>query len=568
MIQGQTKSWIPGAIAIAVLSAVAVPSVVGQELRLFRKYDSVQKLARRIDRLERHIEEYGSVTAKQPDVWGEARLTKHRSEIERELREKVETFNQNMNAAISRSDQAFIAQSIALQGAISGRSAISTSLIDNSDDTQTAITLPSAPTTSVFGAELQRSEGRGTDGFKNGEAIGLEPTTVTNQHYRYLQHLMALRRRNEGDDTADSPGYSLNLMRIPVSVLPGRKTRKGYGAEVTFTVSPSISEELLATTFRDLVINDLVDQLALPVVRIAEAAPDVVEAMSKLRPTLKAAVEKLDELSPGEKSAARVKLERWLTASGKERFSISDLISVRSAYAEFIKESKDRLALREQDLAAIRNVFQQDPQMWGVLIDRLELPSYSPEGRLNLVSRLQGVSNDVAQASVAAKTAGFELAYSGVTRQYSTIQSLGLAAAAGPPAPAMAQRASDAIATATAAQRAGQSLQVDQAEALKTLRELVADASSTKLKIEQSLGPIDVVLASAVPHTSSHRRQARFSLPSSQLLGVYGRRTLIKLGDALEKSFRYGNQPVIHLVDAQDFIRAELEGAYLSLIHI
>lgn len=82
--------------------------------------------------------------------------------------------------------------------------------------------------------------------------------------------LNQIRRTNEGDDTADSPGYSLNLVRIPVSILPGKKTRAGYGAEVTFTLSPILGEELLPSTYRTLVLNDLSDQLGFPLVRVLE----------------------------------------------------------------------------------------------------------------------------------------------------------------------------------------------------------------------------------------------------------------------------------------------------------
>ena len=47
------------------------------------------------------------------------------------------------------------------------------------------------------------------------------PSLMVAQKKRYLDFLNQIRRENEGDDTADSPGYSLNLVRIPVSVLPG-----------------------------------------------------------------------------------------------------------------------------------------------------------------------------------------------------------------------------------------------------------------------------------------------------------------------------------------------------------
>jgi hypothetical protein len=45
---------------------------------------SVMALAHDLDCLEAHLERYGSVVAKQPDVWGQARMTKHREEYEKE----------------------------------------------------------------------------------------------------------------------------------------------------------------------------------------------------------------------------------------------------------------------------------------------------------------------------------------------------------------------------------------------------------------------------------------------------------------------------------------------------
>jgi hypothetical protein len=94
------------------------------------------------------------------------------------------------------------------------------------------------------------------------EPLSLEPTLHLDQLSRYLNHLNELRRVNEGDDSADSPGYALNLVRIPVSILPGGRTRKGHGAEITVIAEPCLGDDLLPTTFKNLVINDLVDMIA------------------------------------------------------------------------------------------------------------------------------------------------------------------------------------------------------------------------------------------------------------------------------------------------------------------
>jgi hypothetical protein len=96
------------------------------------------------------------------------------------------------------------------------------------------------------------------------DAVALEPTVHLDQLSRYLHHLHALRRVNEGDDSADAPGYELALVRIPVSVMPGELTDAGHGAEITFTAEPVLGDDLLPTTFRSLVINDLIDVIAPP----------------------------------------------------------------------------------------------------------------------------------------------------------------------------------------------------------------------------------------------------------------------------------------------------------------
>src|SRR5262249_16530843 len=145
----------------------------------------------------------------------------------------------------------------------------STSSANTVTPTPIQVPTPEIPT-SVFGAfdNIKRNEARlaqpigFTDLAKGG--LALEPSVYLDQKARYLNHLQELRRINEGDDTADSPGYSLNLVRVPISVLPGKQTDRGYGAEVTMTLTPYLSDELLPTTFRNLIINDLVDQIGVP----------------------------------------------------------------------------------------------------------------------------------------------------------------------------------------------------------------------------------------------------------------------------------------------------------------
>jgi hypothetical protein len=240
------------------------------------KDPSVMTLAHDLDELEEHIDKYGSVVAKQPDVWGQARLQMHREQVEKILADRLDKFQETLQGSLSRSDQAYLADALALSAAVSsgtaGAAPPRVAVNNNTANSAAATPVPvpaATPQTEVFAGfgNISRTGVQGPLNIPFAVAktgLSLEPTELLDQLNRYLQHLNELRRINEGDDTADSPGYSLNLVRIPVSVLPGKKTYQGYGAEVTMTLTPYLSDELLPTTFRNLVVNDLVDQLGLP----------------------------------------------------------------------------------------------------------------------------------------------------------------------------------------------------------------------------------------------------------------------------------------------------------------
>ena len=260
---------------------------------------SAEALAVEIQKLEKHIDWFGTIVAKQPDVWGQARLMKHRSEFEKKLADELGNFSEKLQGSISRSDQAFLASAFSLSAAASGspavqlpqsastsnliatrqRAALKAAGVTNpTPDQFTSVTSPTTiqpPSTNDaaglidnFDTEkvIQRSD------IKSGQLLGfgdskiaLEPTEHLDQLSSYINHLHEIRRINEGDDTSASPGYALHLVRIPVSILPGSKTRKGYGAEITVTATPYLGRDLLPTTFRNLVIKDLVDQLSTPI---------------------------------------------------------------------------------------------------------------------------------------------------------------------------------------------------------------------------------------------------------------------------------------------------------------
>jgi hypothetical protein len=226
------------------------------------KTPDVREIAAEIDRLEKHIEKYGSVVPKHADVWGEARLMMYRQEFERVMRPDAYKFDASIQATVSTSDQAYLANAFSLQAAVSGgktASVIDVSKLVSSDViARDKLVQPSTI------ANYVTPTGK----------LALEPTLLEDQKKRYLDHLHQLRRINEGDDNADSPGYALNLMRIPVSVLTGLCTQNGYGAECAITATPHLPDDLLPETFKNLVVNDLVGVLTLPITRVIETVKD------------------------------------------------------------------------------------------------------------------------------------------------------------------------------------------------------------------------------------------------------------------------------------------------------
>jgi hypothetical protein len=282
------RPLLPALLAVACLAA---PAAAGELGRVFRGLAAplkavhrqppppgidpcVEDLAARIAWLESHIDAYGSIVAKQPDVWGQSRLTRYRVEYEEQMRRQLGMFSVQTTASIRRSDQAFLGMALAVQSASGRRRRADEVPVPEVATGNSVITSIQGllPTTNEAAGRADPVVIARTAPFAavpdpaalpfDAEPLGLEPTIHLDQMSRYLDHLAQLRRINEGDDSADSPGYALNLIRIPVSILPGKHTRKGHGAEITVTAEPLLGEDLLPVTFRSLVINDLVDMIA------------------------------------------------------------------------------------------------------------------------------------------------------------------------------------------------------------------------------------------------------------------------------------------------------------------
>ena len=110
--------------AMAIIAQIMLPtsSRAGKFRNPFRKKTTVEKLAKEIDDLEKHIDTYGSVVAKHPSVWGEARLTKHRHEFEKEMAKELDKFKETIQANIKRSDDAFLTQTLSISQAAAAAS--------------------------------------------------------------------------------------------------------------------------------------------------------------------------------------------------------------------------------------------------------------------------------------------------------------------------------------------------------------------------------------------------------------------------------------------------------------
>ncbi|MCA9080968.1 MAG: hypothetical protein KDA58_10445, partial [Planctomycetaceae bacterium] len=292
---------------LAIL-AVAITSIVPPQLAWsgwpFGE-TTVVRLAKSIDRLEKHLDQYGTVVAKDPDVWGEARLTKYRQDYEEQMKGQLTEFKSTINGAISRSDQAFLSSAFALQAAISGRGAqrrvptrsVGPDGTTTITQTYTDLAIPGPTDATELKsnplAQTQPSAKQEILGFAHPDGtdvkgVALEPTVFLDQMSRYLNHLNQLRRVSDGDDKSDAPGYGLHLVRLPISVLPGKKTREGYGAEVTVIAKPHLHDQLLQETFRGLVINDLVDQWSFPLAKFLDdpKAAEILERPVLCEPEL------------------------------------------------------------------------------------------------------------------------------------------------------------------------------------------------------------------------------------------------------------------------------------------
>lgn len=220
---------------------------------------SLARAERMIDALDKDMTAAGTIGVKSPDVWGRDRLAKFRSEYEIQMSQWAKSdFKGVVNASISRTEAAARGVSIAAgladpEATIAVTNKDSMSLLSNFGGAGGA----AAPAKAVpEPAPAPLADPAAASGL-------LEPTIVLDEHSQYLNHLNQLRRINSGDDLSNRPGYALYLVRIPVTLSPGPKSRRGHGAIITVSAKSLMTKDTMRYALRNAVVNETVESLSL-----------------------------------------------------------------------------------------------------------------------------------------------------------------------------------------------------------------------------------------------------------------------------------------------------------------
>ncbi|GEM_PF-2985092 len=219
--------------------------------------DSLLAFAHEITKLEDDILNDGTITAKAPDVWGDANLMAFIQEYDLLMKQEASKFDATLSAFIARSDQYTLQSTTSLGMALSNGQNVAAPAPQVPTVAATLVDLPDE-NTQAFGFLKAAIHGfQPASDFK----LAIEPNEQLRQESTYILVNQALRRRNAGDDNTQAPGYGLYKFHIPISVLPGRHTARGYSAVATFRARLVVDETNLRTTIPKLAIAELVDNL-------------------------------------------------------------------------------------------------------------------------------------------------------------------------------------------------------------------------------------------------------------------------------------------------------------------
>ena len=241
---------------------------------------TVTELCYRLDCLAEEMRDDGLIVLKQPDVFSQARMTRFRNDFENQMSSDLANFHLVLAARISRLDSATTTQTTSLGAALAapGTTNVTAPSQSATDILGTENKLfNGAGSTSLFGQQIDPNKGTfgnltlASNNFapltsNSGAAasalgLGVDPTVYLDEKKRFLEHLNEIRRINLGPDQNDSSGYGLYLVRMPVSITPGECTYNGHGADLALRVEHEFTPDFLPSTFKNLIVNDVVDQL-------------------------------------------------------------------------------------------------------------------------------------------------------------------------------------------------------------------------------------------------------------------------------------------------------------------
>lgn len=561
--RGSLVNLLRQTLAVAVvagtpLASHGAPPIIEHLIRPLQRHGkepvthqdpAVEQLAANIDWLEHQIDRWGTIVAKAPDVWGEARLTKHRSEVEAQLSKRVDGFQERISGAASVRDLALLAAAVSFEG--TGNTAQSTLLGSN---TSLLAPVNLANETNFEENDAIASFGlAGADALFGAEKLQLEQTLVLDQQKRYLDHLNELRRINEGDDAADAPGYSLNLVRIPVSVLPGNRSQRGHGAEITMTATMQLPEDLLPRTFRDLVINDLVDQLAPPMTRFLNSHPQAVRALLngfEIRENPGPAKEKLE---------AYILNDPVVTTNTEFCTRLSERLvhdKIPPGNLLFFSLNTTSLTLQVPDASEFTlKKFADEARTiryYVQILDRIiqdELGRITTDNPTLQATRQEGGRPEISQND--AKQA--------LSRLHEKLDAF----ASPTSASVQSQASEESDEEAGTGYTKAVELRSESANSAAKFDEILTRFNSI-VAFAEGLTPNFEELAKTVHLPSSLTRRSKMPFPPSQVFDVYGETELARLAVATSKAFRNDvlNRQVVHLTDVQAVLREEINGAY------